>query len=158
MHGLLSESGRRLTLRGDGVDQRGPTTTARSIREEDDPYARTYRPRRHACLRQASSSQIVLCDVVQTELFHGVEKSKRRQRNRGELEGFICRFASLPFDGNAARVYGRIRAELEPRGTPVGPNDLMIAAIAVANGLTLVTNHVAEFSRVDGLTIEDWTK
>jgi tRNA(fMet)-specific endonuclease VapC len=66
------------------------------------------------------------------------------------------RCPSLPFDDRAAEVYGRIRAHLTATGMAIGPNDLMIAAIALANGLTLVTHNTAEFSRVPGLTIEDW--
>ena len=65
-------------------------------------------------------------------------------------------FVSLPFDDRAAEEYGKVRAHLTALGTPIGPNDLMIAAIALANQLTLVTHNTAEFSRVPGLTLEDW--
>jgi tRNA(fMet)-specific endonuclease VapC len=65
-------------------------------------------------------------------------------------------FPSLPFDDEAAEHYGRIRAELTTEGTPIGGNDFLIAAIALANGLTLVTHNTREFARVTGLTIEDW--
>lgn len=57
---------------------------------------------------------------------------------------------------SAAEYYGRIRAELAAQGSPIGPNDLMIAAIALANELTLVTHNVNEFSRISDLIIEDW--
>ena len=66
------------------------------------------------------------------------------------------RFASLPFDDSAATSYAEIRADLEKRGLPIGPNDLQIATIAVANQLVLVTHNVQEFGRVNGLKIEDW--
>lgn len=69
---------------------------------------------------------------------------------------FCRRFDSLPFDDAAAEEYGRIRAELTAAGTPIGPNDLMIASIALANQLTLVTSNTAEFGRVPGLQIENW--
>jgi tRNA(fMet)-specific endonuclease VapC len=59
-------------------------------------------------------------------------------------------------DDRAAEQYGPIRADLASRGLLIGPNDLMIAAIALANGCTLVTHNTAEFSRVPGLTLEDW--
>ena len=62
----------------------------------------------------------------------------------------------MPFDGTAAIIYGRLRATLEVVGQPIGPYDLMIAAISLANNLILVTHNVNEFSRVEGLTIEDW--
>lgn len=69
---------------------------------------------------------------------------------------FLNRFVSLPFDDEATLVYGRIRAQLAALGTPIGPYDLQIAAIAIAHNLILVTHNTAEFSRVDELLIEDW--
>jgi tRNA(fMet)-specific endonuclease VapC len=72
---------------------------------------------------------------------------------------FFChcrQFISLAFDDVAAEEYGRIRAYLAGLGAPIGPNDLMIASIALGNGLTLVTHNTGEFSRVPGLNLEDW--
>ena len=69
---------------------------------------------------------------------------------------FVNSFVSLPFDDQAAEEYSLIRAELEQAGTPIGPNDLMIAAIALANNVTLITHNTQEFGRVTGLQIEDW--
>ena len=63
---------------------------------------------------------------------------------------------SLPFDDDASMMYGRIRARLAALGTPIGSNDIQIAAIALVNDLTLVTHNLGEFSRVDGLRTEDW--
>ncbi len=68
----------------------------------------------------------------------------------------LDRITVLPFDSLAARVYGALRAHLERSGTMIGPNDLMIASIAFARGLTLVSHNVAEFARVPGLVVEDW--
>ena len=65
---------------------------------------------------------------------------------------------SLPFNDRYAEEYGRIRVELAQTGTLIGPNDLLIAAIARAYNLTLVTHNVEEFSRVNGLHLEDWGK
>jgi tRNA(fMet)-specific endonuclease VapC len=65
-------------------------------------------------------------------------------------------FHSYAFDDSAAERYGRIRADLVTQGTPIGPNDLMIASIALANNLILVTHNTREFARVDGLPLEDW--
>ena len=59
-------------------------------------------------------------------------------------------------DDAAAEVYARIRADMLTAGNPIGPNDMLIAAIAIANGLTLVTHNTNEFQRVSGLAIEDW--
>ena len=72
------------------------------------------------------------------------------------VQTFAAPLISVPFDDLAADVYGRIRADLERRGQAIGPNDTMIAAIALANGLTVVSHNRAEFSRVSGLLIEDW--
>lgn len=66
------------------------------------------------------------------------------------------RFTSLPFDDIAAERFGDIRSYLADLGTPIGPYDLQIAAIALANNLILVTHNVDEFSRVEGLQLEDW--
>ena len=63
---------------------------------------------------------------------------------------------SLPFNDQAAEAYGRIRARLGTQGTPIGPNDLIIAATAIAHNVTLITHNTREFSRVDSLRIEDW--
>lgn len=62
----------------------------------------------------------------------------------------------LVFDRDAAKVYANLRAYLERSGAMIGPNDLMIASIALAHGLTLVTHNAQEFARVPGLTTQDW--
>ena len=82
--------------------------------------------------------------------------TERTQRNLEKIRGFFNRFISLPFDDTAAEIYGRIRSRLEKVGTPIGPNDLLIAAIAVANQITLITHNTAEFGRIEDLKIEDW--
>ncbi|NJN99790.1 MAG: type II toxin-antitoxin system VapC family toxin [Anaerolineales bacterium] len=83
-------------------------------------------------------------------------KSAKPEENLAKQHRFVSRFISLPFDDNAAEAYSRIRARLEKSGTPIGPNDLLIAAIAVANDVTLVTHNTDEFGRVEGLKLEDW--
>lgn len=97
-----------------------------------------------------------ICSVVKAELLTGAHKSRDPVTALRETETFINGLPSAPFDDTAADVYARVRAELERRGQKIGPYDLMIAAIAIANGLTLVTRNVGEFSRVAGLRIEDW--
>ena len=101
-------------------------------------------------------ADILLCSVVKAELLLGVAKSENPEGRLKKLNPFLDRFASLPFDDSAAASYAEIRSDLERSGTPIGPNDLLIASIAVANQLILVTHNVREFARVDGLTIEDW--
>ncbi len=99
---------------------------------------------------------VVLCDVVKAELYYGAYRGSRLESNLALYGVFFNEFVSLPFDGRAAEIYGRIRAQLEALGTPIGPYDLQIAAIALANNLTLVTHNTREFVRVEGLPIEDW--
>jgi tRNA(fMet)-specific endonuclease VapC len=86
----------------------------------------------------------------------GAYRSKNVARSLAETRAFCNLYSSLPFDDSAAEEYGRLRAQLAGLGTPIGPNDLMIASIALANGLTLITHNRTEFSRVPNLMIEDW--
>ena len=99
---------------------------------------------------------IAVCSVVKAELFYGALKSGRPVENLQHQEQFVSRFVSLPFDDLAAEMYGRIRTDLEKMGQPIGPNDLLIAAIALSHSLTLVTHNTREFSRVNNLQIADW--
>jgi tRNA(fMet)-specific endonuclease VapC len=99
---------------------------------------------------------VAVCSVVKAEMYAGAMKSNDPTRTRSAQQTFFNQFLSLPFDDAAASVYGIIRAHLEAAGTPIGPYDLQIAAIALANNLTLVTHNTREFSRVPGLVLEDW--
>jgi len=96
--------------------------------------------------------------ITYAELMHGVEKSQFSDRNRLAISMFLSPLTVLDFDGLAAEEYGRIRADLEHRGTPIGPMDMLIAAHAKAEGLILVTNNTREFARVKGLEVEDWVQ
>ena len=69
---------------------------------------------------------------------------------------FLSPISIVDFDNQAAEEYGRIRADLETKGNPIGPMDMLIAGHAISKGLTLVTNNTREFSRIEGLTVEDW--
>jgi tRNA(fMet)-specific endonuclease VapC len=94
--------------------------------------------------------------VVKAELFYGAMKSRDPVTTHAKQQRFLRRFVSLPFDDRAAEAYGRIRTALERLGQLIGPNDLLIAAIAVAHDVILVTHNTHEFQRVDELRIEDW--
>lgn len=98
---------------------------------------------------------MLLCDVVKAELLYGAFRSARVEQNLAKLDLLFSLVKSLPFDGNAAREFGEIRAYLARQGTPIGPYDLQIAAIARAHNLILVTHNTREFSRVQGLILED---
>lgn len=101
-------------------------------------------------------SEIVVCSVVKAELLYGALKSAKPTENVARVHYFVDQFVSLPFDDPASEKYSEIRAGLEKAGTPIGPNDLFIASIAVANTLVLVTHNTREFKRVEELTIDDW--
>lgn len=101
-------------------------------------------------------ADVALCSVVKGELIHGAYRSTRTAENLRLLERFFAPFDSLPFDDRCAAAYGRIRGDLERAGMLIGPNDLMIAAITVTHGLTLVTANTREFERVIGLAVENW--
>jgi tRNA(fMet)-specific endonuclease VapC len=107
-------------------------------------------------LRRLDARDVRLCSVVKAELLHGARKSARPAENLRLLAEFFAPFASLPFDDQSAERYGVVRAELERLGTPIGPNDLLIAAIALAHDAVLVTHDVDEFGRVPSLRLEDW--
>jgi tRNA(fMet)-specific endonuclease VapC len=103
-----------------------------------------------------SPDEICVCDVVKYELYYGAYKSTRVKENLENLQVFFSELISLPFDGVAAEICGKIRATLQAEGTPIGSYDFQIAAIAIANNLTLVTHNTKEFERVPGLSIVDW--
>jgi tRNA(fMet)-specific endonuclease VapC len=79
-----------------------------------------------------------------------------KANNRNKVDQLRQKFVSLPFDDAAAEVSGAVRAHLASQGTPIGPNDLQIASIALANKMILVSHNTSEFARVPGLSIEDW--
>ena len=120
----------------------------RLLKERDSPVRRR--------LSSVPRSEVVLCSISKAELYYGAYRSTRREANLAALRRFFLEFGTLVFDENCEEVYGVIRAQLASAGTPIGPNDLLIAAIALANEATLVTHNTAEFARVSGLRIEDW--
>lgn len=107
-------------------------------------------------LRSVDLEDVVVCSVVKVELFYGAWRSTNPEQTLARQQKFLATFKSLPFDDRSAEIAGQIRAQLAAVGTPIGSNDLLIAAIALANNLTLVTHNTREFSRVAGLQIEDW--
>lgn len=98
-----------------------------------------------------------ISSITYAELMHGVEKSQASERNRVAITLFLSSITILPFDNYAAEEYGKVRAELERMGTPIGPMDMLIAAHARSAGLIIVTNNTREFYRVRDLDVEDWT-
>lgn len=107
-------------------------------------------------VRHVGRSSLRLCAPVEAELWFGVAKSARQEHNRSRLLTLLEWLPSLPFAGQAAQHFGDIRAHLASQGTPIGPYDLQIAAIALAHDMILVTHNTREFARVPGLKLEDW--
>ncbi|MCL4253140.1 MAG: type II toxin-antitoxin system VapC family toxin [Anaerolineae bacterium] len=103
-----------------------------------------------------SDKDIVVCAITRAEMAYGVAKSQHPELSFRKQLGFLSRFESLPFDDACAKHFGMLRAQLEKAGTPIGAYDMQIAAIALEHNLIVVTHNVREFSRVQGLNIEDW--
>jgi len=102
------------------------------------------------------TGQMCVSSITVAELLHGVEKSSMPDHNLLQVEDFISRLEVLPYGIKAAAHYGEIRANLERKGTPIGVNDLHIAGHARSEGLTLVSNNVREFERVEALRLANW--
>jgi tRNA(fMet)-specific endonuclease VapC len=100
--------------------------------------------------------QMCISFITLAELMHGVEKSAMPDHNLRQVEDFITRLEVLEYGGKAAAHYGEIRADLERKGTPIGVNDLHIAGHARSEGLTLVSNNLSKFERVDALRLVNW--
>ena len=99
---------------------------------------------------------IAISAITEAELWYGIENSRYREKNANTLLSFLAMVEILPFDTLAAAEYGRVRAALKRAGTPIGNRDTLIAAHAKAVGVTLITNNIGKFSRVEGLIFEDW--
>jgi tRNA(fMet)-specific endonuclease VapC len=103
-----------------------------------------------------NAGRMAISAITLAELIHGAEKSTRVAQNLAVVDDFASRLEVLPYTSRASQHYGAIRAVLERTGRPIGVNDLHIAAHARSEGLTLVTNNLAEFERVPGLLTENW--
>lgn len=109
-------------------------------------------------LQEHDPIDICISSVTYAELVHGVEKSKAIEKNRVALALLLANIEIMNFDSLAAESYGKIRADLEKAGIPIGPLDMMIAGHAKALGYTVVTNNTKEFARVKGLKLENWSE
>ena len=105
-----------------------------------------------------SPDDMCISAITYGELIHGVEKGQAVEQNRVAITLFLSSIDILPFDHYVAEEYGKVRADLERKGTPIGPMDTLIASHARSKGLILVTNNTREFCRVEDLKVEDWTK
>jgi tRNA(fMet)-specific endonuclease VapC len=108
-------------------------------------------------IKTVGESNICISIIVAAELRYGATK-KASPRLTAQVEAVLGVIETLAVDSPADEIYGAIRAQLELAGTPIGGNDLIIAAQAVALDLTLVTDNDKEFSRVEGLRVENWLR
>jgi len=109
-----------------------------------------------ARIQGSAPDDLFLSTVVVAELRYGADHSARRRTNHARINALIEELEPLEFDLRAAASYGKLRARLEAGGTPIGPNDMLIAAHALSRGLTVVTDDTTEFGRVQGLKIANW--
>jgi tRNA(fMet)-specific endonuclease VapC len=120
-----------------------------------------------ACLRRPAGqaaytlalvapSDVAITAVTIAEIYRGAHRSMKVAENLAQVSAFVARFTPLPLEERAAKVAGRIDADLSHQGLRIGPYDTLIAAIALANDLTLVTHNTREFSRIANLRLVDW--
>jgi len=109
-----------------------------------------------ARFQQTQLKQLHISTITVFELYFGIEKNNSQQRNLVALENFITPLTLVDFSVESAKKAAKIRSILQKQGTPIGAYDLQIAAIAVAENMTLLTHNVREFERVKGLKLENW--
>jgi tRNA(fMet)-specific endonuclease VapC len=107
-------------------------------------------------LKTLSTEEVLIPSMVVAELLYGAEKSTKRESNFENLALFLSPYKIVGFDQKTAKIYASIRAGLERKGQLIGQNDIVIVATTLAHSAILVTNNTKEFSRIDGLKIEDW--
>ena len=122
-------------------------------------YVLNARPHHQAVLDRFDREDprdMAVSSITLAELRFGIEKSRQRDVSHRVLQMVVDALNVIPFDANAAQMYGSVRAGLEAQGKPIGPLDTLIAAHALSLDLTLVTNNVREFSKVRRLRVENW--
>ncbi len=119
------------------------------IRQPDGLVARA--------IAEVSEDAIATSIIVAGEMHYGGAK-RGSARLQGKIDQLLSLIPVLPLKNDADASYGRLRAELERRGTPMGANDMLIAAHALAVDATLVTDNIREFERVDGLKLVNWLR
>lgn len=115
-------------------------------------------PAVEAWLNEVSPEEIGISVITLAELHYGADCSAQRDANHQAIDDFVSGVLVLPVDGSIARVFGAIKAELRRQGNLIEDFDLLLAATALANDLTLVTNNTGHFERVPGLTLSNWAR
>ena len=106
--------------------------------------------------REIGVGKICISSITVSELQYGVYKSKQIKKNLKRLDEFLSPFEIISYAENSANYYGKIRSQLEKQGNVIGPLDVLIAAHALSENLTLITNNEKEFKRVKSLQVENW--
>lgn len=107
-------------------------------------------------IKHVPITDVIIPSIVRFELFYGAYKSSKRDETLNTLKDFLKDFIVVTIDESVAESAGKIRSELEKKGTPIGPYDLLIGASALVNNCILITHNTREFSRIRDLKIEDW--
>ncbi len=107
-------------------------------------------------IQRSAPEDLCLSSIVIAELRYGADKSGKPRRNHELLDVLTNEIPGRDFDSAAASIYGKVRATLEKKGQPIGPNDMLIAAHALSLGLVLVSDNLGKFKRVGGLKLENW--
>ena len=108
--------------------------------------------------RQHSPLDVAISTITLFELQYGIEKSRYRQQSENALAKFLLPLNHIDLDRSAALEAAAIRAQLEKKGLPIGPYDLLIAGLARSREMILVTNNTKEFARITGLHLENWVE
>jgi len=108
--------------------------------------------------RQHSPRDVGISTITLFELQYGIEKSQYRRKSEDALAKFLQPLNILHLDRSSAMEAASIRAQLEKKGIPIGPYDLLIAGLARSQDMILVTNNTKEFQRISGLTLENWVQ
>ena len=109
-------------------------------------------------IKQFDVGDLIISSITLAELQYGVSNSQRKVENQRRLIEFVAPFQILAFDQKAAKTYGDVRYELQKKAQMIGSLDVLIAAHALSQGLTLVTNNYREFKKVKNLRVENWTR
>ncbi len=108
--------------------------------------------------RDIGIGNICISSITVSELRYGAYKSIQIKKNIIRLDEFLCPFEILAYNESASNFYGKIRSQLEKKGNVIGPLDMLIAAHALSENLTLITNNEKEFKSVKSLKIQNWAK
>ena len=121
-------------------------------------YVLKLRPVEVLKIFNTNASRMAISSITLSELIYGAERSPNVDKNLEAIEEFISHLDVLSYDAKASQHYGQIKASLERKGEVIGENDIHIAAHAISQGLTLVTNNLREFKRVTNLALENWVE